>query len=692
MSTPMEIKEKEDRGEYLFFKVFRNKVIRTVIFKFIEGTGWKYSNILSALWMMNNKHFELFKDKLRTHSDIDYSIDSYIKVVEMIEDMDIFLLFMQDVIKRITIASLAFKEKEKLVPFIDYLASFGKLEFIKYIETHYGDNKKVIYTESPIDCACLSGSLECLKYLEEKYTKCTTKALDNASKNGHLEMVKYLLENRTEGGEHALSLAIENGHLEVVRYLTAHDSTLKTTEQSWNKAAENGLLEMCKYLHENRKEGFTVFAVDKAAQKGHLQVVKFLLENRDEGCTATALSLAAKYNHEEICKYLIDVNAPINSNSICNAALAGNTNLVNYIHSKTSYRVSANAFSYVCLNGDFEMVKCLSQLDTPMTCSAYEKAAQNGHFKIVEFLHFSRPKDVSSPQAANLAAQFNHYQTLCFLIKYRPESNLHTALKAATDNKNEKIIKFLNNAIADPKSLQSMNTLVLNDIDYNKDLYNLEELLRKTKSEDDDDDNDDNFDEEINNSKICNEIKRLLSKKEGSKLIYVLEEMDYNDEDEPFNSLIGIDKLIGDKLIKASKQLNLSLYMSTLVIKENRFIEDPKNVDFQQDLKEWDNYDFDSFLINFFDLNNELWEEMIMNTLEFDEVLPGGSLSEIENHLYKKKLPFHYQSQITQQLFYKVSSFVFFNSSEKSTIIEKYCSKNSIKERELNKLKQEINK
>ncbi|EAL63472.1 hypothetical protein DDB_G0287931 [Dictyostelium discoideum AX4] len=168
--------------------------------------------------------------------------------------------------------------------------------------------------------------------------------------------------------------------------------------------------------------------------------------------------------------------------------------------------------------------------------------------------------------------------------------------------------------------------------------------------------------------------------------------MDYNDEDEPFNSLIGIDKLIGDKLIKASKQLNLSLYMSTLVIKENRFIEDPKNVDFQQDLKEWDNYDFDSFLINFFDLNNELWEEMIMNTLEFDEVLPGGSLSEIENHLYKKKLPFHYQSQITQQLFYKVSSFVFFNSSEKSTIIEKYCSKNSIKERELNKLKQEINK
>ncbi|KAM9984225.1 hypothetical protein ACTFIZ_003927 [Dictyostelium cf. discoideum] len=670
MSASMEIKEKEDRGEYLFFKVFRNKVIRTIIFKFIEGTGWKYSNILSALWMMNNKHFELFKDKLRTHSDIDYSIDSYSKVVEMIEDMDIFLLFMEDVIKRITIASLsaaAFKEKEKLVPFIDYLASFGKLEFIKYIETHYRDNKKVMYTESPIDCACLSGSLECLNYLEERYTKCTTKALDNASKNGHLEIVKYLLDNRIEGGEHALSLAIENGHLEVVRYLTAHDSTLKTTQQSWNKAAENGLLEMCKYLHENRKEGFTVFAVDKAAQKGHLQVVKFLLENRDEGCTATALNLAAKYNHEEICKYLIDVNAPINSNSICNAALAGNTHLVNYIHSKTSCRVSANAFSYVCLNGDFEMVKCLSQLDTPMTCSAYEKAAQNGHFKIVEFLHFSRPKDLSSPQAANLAAQFNHYQTLCFLIKYRPESNPHSALKAATDNKNEKIIKFLNNVIADPKSLQSM-------------------LLRKTKNED----GDDNFDEEINNSKICNEIKRLLSKKEGSKLIYVLEEMDYNDEDEPFNSLIGIDKLIGDKLIKASKQLNLSLYMSTLVIKENRFIEDPTNVDFQKDLKEWDNYDFDSFLINFFDLNNELWEEMIMNTLEFDEVLPGGSLSEIENHLYKKKLPFHYQSQVTQQLFYKVSTFVFFNSSEKSTIIEKYCSKNSIKERELNKLKQEI--
>ncbi|KAN0023390.1 hypothetical protein ACTFIU_011560 [Dictyostelium citrinum] len=674
MSTPMEIKEKEDRGEYLFFKVFRNKVIRTIIFKFIEGTGEKYSNIQSALWMMNNKYFELFKDKLRTNSEIDYLPESYSKVVEMIEDMDIFLLFMESVIKKFKIKPSIFKEKEiKFVPFIDYLASFGKLDFIKYIETHYEGNKKVIYTENPIDCACLSGSLECLKYLEERYKKCTTKALDNASKNGHLEVVKYLLDNRTEGGEHALSLAIENGHLEVVKYLTAHNTTLKTTEQSWNKAAENGHLEMCKYLHENRKEGFTVFAVDKAALKGHFQVVQFLMENREEGCTAAALSLAAKYNHEEICRYLIDKKAPGNSNSICNAALVGNINLVNYIHSRTSYRVSANTFSYVCLNGDFEMVKCLTLLDTPMTCSAYEKAAQNGHFKIIEFLHFSRPKDVSSPQAANLAAQFNHYETLCFLIKYRPESNPQTALKAATDNKNEKIMKFLNSVIADPK----------NDIDYNKDLYNLEELLRKTK-------NDDDFDEEINNTKICNEIKRLLSKKEGTKLIYVLEEMDYNDEDEPFNSLIGADKLIGDKLINASKQLDLSLYMSTLVIKENRFVEDPTNVDFQQDLKEWDNYDFDSFLINFFDLNNDLWEEMIMNTLEFDEVLPGGSLSEIENHLYKKKLPFHYQSQITQQLFYKVSTLVFFKSSEKSTIIEKFCSKNSIKERELNKLKQQI--
>ncbi|KAK5578626.1 hypothetical protein RB653_008298 [Dictyostelium firmibasis] len=662
----MEIKdgEKQQRGEHLFFKVFRNKVIRTIIFKFIEGTGTKYSSIHSALWMMNNKHYELFKDKLKTNSSIEYPIESYIKVIEMIDDIAILNLFIDDFNRASLIAP-------RLIPIIDYLATYGKLEFIKHLENNYKDNKKILYSDKPIDCSCLSGSIECLKYLEENYKQCTTKALDNASMKGHLEIVKYLLDNRTEGGENALSLAIENGHLEVVKYLDVHAKSLKTSDQSWNKAAENGHLEMCEYLHKNRKEGFTVFAVDKAAAKGHLEVVKYLIKNRLEGCTPTALNLAAKYNHAEICKFLIESKAPGNSNSICNAALTGNIHLVNFIHSKTTYRVSANTFSYVCLNGDFEMVKCLTLLDTPMTYSAYEKAAQNGHFKIIEFLHFNRPNDFSSPQAANLAAQFNHYNTLRFLIKYRPESNPHTALKAASDNKNEKI-----------PNLQKMN-----DIDYNKDLFNLEELLRKTKKDDEDEDDND-FDEEINNINICNEIKRLFSKKQGTKLIYVLEEMDYNDEDEPFNSLIGVDKLIGDKLIKASKQLDLSLYMSTLVIKENRFIEDPTGIDFQQDLKEWDNYDFDSFLINFFDLNNCLWEDMIMNTLEFDEVLPGGSLSEIENHLYKKKLPFHYQSQITQQLFYKVSTFVFFKSSEKSNIIENYCSKNSVKERELNKLKQ----
>ena len=52
-----------------------------------------------------------------------------------------------------------------------------------------------------------------------------------------------------------------------------------------NGAAENGHLEVVKWLHENRTEGCTTYAMDFAVEKGHLEVVKWLHENRTEGCT-----------------------------------------------------------------------------------------------------------------------------------------------------------------------------------------------------------------------------------------------------------------------------------------------------------------------------------------------------------------------------------------------------------------------
>src|SRR3989304_1963442 len=62
----------------------------------------------------------------------------------------------------------------------------------------------------------------------------------------------------------------------------------KAIKIGWDKLAENGNLDVIKWLHENRTEGCTKCAMDDAAENGYLKIVKFLHENRREGCTTKA--------------------------------------------------------------------------------------------------------------------------------------------------------------------------------------------------------------------------------------------------------------------------------------------------------------------------------------------------------------------------------------------------------------------
>ena len=99
---------------------------------------------------------------------------------------------------------------------------------------------------------------------------------NRAAESGHHHIVKWLHQNRTEGcTSWAMDLAACNGHLDVV-----------------------------KFLHENRTEGCTSWAMDWAAGRGHLDVVKFLHENRTEGCTQIAMDYASCNSNTEILEFL----------------------------------------------------------------------------------------------------------------------------------------------------------------------------------------------------------------------------------------------------------------------------------------------------------------------------------------------------------------------------------------------------
>jgi len=69
-------------------------------------------------------------------------------------------------------------------------------------------------------------------------------------------------------------------------------------------AASNGNIEIVKWLHANRKEGCTTYAMNNAALEGHLEIVKWLHYNRKEGSTIFAIDCAASKSHIEIVKWL----------------------------------------------------------------------------------------------------------------------------------------------------------------------------------------------------------------------------------------------------------------------------------------------------------------------------------------------------------------------------------------------------
>ena len=99
------------------------------------------------------------------------------------------------------------------------------------------------------------------------------------------------------------SWSAETGHLEIIKWLH-HNRTEGCTTWAIDWAASNGHLEIIKFLHKNRTEGCTKLAMDWAAKYGHIKIVKWLHLNRTEGCTTDAMDWSARNGHLEIVKFL----------------------------------------------------------------------------------------------------------------------------------------------------------------------------------------------------------------------------------------------------------------------------------------------------------------------------------------------------------------------------------------------------
>ncbi|GAM20434.1 hypothetical protein SAMD00019534_036090 [Acytostelium subglobosum LB1] len=147
-------------------------------------------------------------------------------------------------------------------------------------------------------------------------------------------MIKYLHANGLPFHESTISEAAGSDHLDVIQYLLENKSDTYITGSAMDYAATNGHLNIVLYLHEQRTEGCSSWAMKGAAENGHLDVVRFLHENRTEDLDhSTAFESAAVKGQLSVIQYLhhIDPKIVCRYNALIQPAIEGQTQIVQFI-------------------------------------------------------------------------------------------------------------------------------------------------------------------------------------------------------------------------------------------------------------------------------------------------------------------------------------------------------------------------
>ena len=208
---------------------------------------------------------------------------------------------------------------------------------------------------------------------------------DPSAYNALLEVIKFLHENRpARGGEGS---ALNKGHLELVKFLHAKCHKGCTTK-AMNGATSFGNLDVVLLLHEHRDEGCTEGAMDWAASNGLLDIVKWLHANRDEGCTEAAMDGAAYDGHLEVVKWLhANSNKGCTTHAMDGAASNGHLDVVKFLHEHRQEGCTTDAMDCAASNGHIEVVKFLHEhRNEGCTTAAMNGAARYGHLEVVNWL------------------------------------------------------------------------------------------------------------------------------------------------------------------------------------------------------------------------------------------------------------------------------------------------------------------
>ncbi|EGG23612.1 hypothetical protein DFA_05746 [Cavenderia fasciculata] len=241
----------------------------------------------------------------------------------------------------------------------------GNKEILEYLIKRCGDSSNDFLVWA-MNSAINNGYLSTVKLIGSIDGLKLDKTTMNRAARVSIEIVKYLHENRTEGCSHyAMDNAASNGRLDIVKVsLIRYNIQFKLTEgcskNAMDNAATNGHLEIVKFLHEHRQEGCNKVAMDHASRKGHLNVVRYLHEHRSEGATSSAMDWAACNKHIEVVKFLhFNRSEGCPKRTIRNACRSGLLEIASFLINVRKEKCDVKVLMAASTSGLYDIVKSI---------------------------------------------------------------------------------------------------------------------------------------------------------------------------------------------------------------------------------------------------------------------------------------------------------------------------------------------
>jgi hypothetical protein len=327
-------------------------------------------------------------------------------------------------------------------------ATCGRTEILQWLVTHRSDAR----CDTDVVGAVIQGDhIELAKWLVGKMSPPSEDSLDLwttfAAENGNLDMLRWIC-SLSEGliPLRAVHFAVNHGHLEVVKWaMQRKGATVLRYYIFIDEAVKKGCLDVLEWLLSNHHSDCRIMrAGDEAAQNGRLDILQLLHMHNVTDFAVTAMDSAAEGGQLDVIKWLHSCQIKPFYALNC-AARNGHLEVVKWLHENTASTCTTFAMDAAAEHNHLEVLQWLHENRSEgCTVSAMDMAAANGHLGILQWLQANRNEGCTI-DAMNLAAEAGHLHVLEWLHENRREGCTSAAMDNAARNGHLGVVEWLHN-------------------------------------------------------------------------------------------------------------------------------------------------------------------------------------------------------------------------------------------------------